>query len=137
MNSPYIVYDDVTGAVRSMGMSSSPLTQADNRPGFTAVIGTINPYTEYINISTQLPTAKLDSPVTVDKTSVTADGIDEVVFSGILVGDLVTIDLDGYRLDDYEYTVDDAELTFDAPGTYSIIIESPVLLNKEITINAT
>ena len=72
------------------------------------------------------------NPATIDKTSITGNGIDTAKISNIVANSIIAVDGIG------TYTVDDGEFEFsiDTPGTYLIECVTHDYLNGEFTINA-
>ena len=77
-------------------------------------------------------TAKTEFTATWDAITVAADGVAEIVLSGLPVPCIVLID--------YEHSVEvtdgSLEFTADAPGTYSVVVDEVAYIRQEWTVDA-
>lgn len=77
-------------------------------------------------------TAKTEFTATWDAITVAADGVAEIVLSGLPVPCTVLID--------YEHSVEvtdgSLEFTADAPGTYSVVVDEVAYIRQEWTVDA-
>ena len=132
----HIVYITTTGEIVSTGYGDI-ITGFDWLPGNETVIaGIANFDTDYININnTNTVTAKTIMGIMENNTNVIADGIDPVVLTMLPNPTYITIS--GSVDDRIEVTDTTIEITFDTPGTYTLLLESFPYLNKEVIVNAT
>jgi len=128
----YTFYDKTTGeilkiATCSKGAMEYELTQNTNTE---VILGHYSDALYYIVSGAVEPRPSMD--LSVDKTTITADGTDEATITNIPSG--ATATCEGESL-----TIDDGELVFtaDTVGTYTITFECWPYLDEEVTINAT
>ena len=96
------------------------------------VDGVGNYDSNYIDIETQTIAQKQPSPITVDKTTCVANGVDPVTFTNIPVGAKLIVYNTQQLIDD-----GDAVLTFNFPADFIIRILHPQYLAYEVVIHAT
>ena len=79
---------------------------------------------------------RVEVPYSIDKTTITADGVDYLTVSGLPITPVFISVLwpDGSR---DELTGSTLEFGHDVPGTYDIILSSPIHLDTIITVTAT
>lgn len=72
------------------------------------------------------------NPATIDKTILTANGVDQATISNLPTPTVVKVNGDTYTVTDGTF-----EFTIDLPGTYPIIVDSFPYLTKEFEVTAT
>jgi len=126
----YIAYDNNGKILWVMDNSSIDETQTDMANEVNVMEGMADDETQYVDngVIADRPSMNLS----VDKTTITANGTDEATISNIPSG--ATATCEGESL-----TIDDGELVFtaDMAGTYTITFECWPYLDEEVTINAT
>lgn len=126
------IYNSTTGRIKSLVTTTTQinLTVWEIPTGFSLLQFKANNL-QYINLTTKLPVDKQSLTVSWDKTSITADGLDIAILSGLPIPCTVFID-------DIENEVSDGTLEFtaDAVGEYQIRIDEVEYLPQEWTINA-
>ena len=126
----YILYDKITGEILQTGVCTPADFSSQLQVAGRALLeGIANDMTQYIVTGTVAD--KVENPATIDKTEISADGID--VATILDLPDFTTIWFDGT-----EYVVTDGifEFTIDTPGEYVIRCESFPYLDKEFTVYA-
>ena len=102
--------------------------------GYSLTVGKTDFATEFVDISQDPPviTSKLNVPYALNTSSILADGVAAATFTGL--PDSTTVSINST-----EYTVDDNEFIFavDLPGSYELILSSPIHLDTSVTITAT
>ena len=128
----FVVYD-ATGLILRSGVCALADMDLQAGAGELVMEGLANDTLEYVvdGAIVQRP----PMPVLVSATTVPANGVSVVSFTGIPAGALMRVN--GPARD--AFTVDDgvADLTFDAPGTYQIDIDLFPYIYLEETIDAT
>ena len=126
----FIAYDDKGQILWVMRNSSVDERETEMAQSFCVMEGTADDDTQYVKdgVITDRPSMNLS----VDKTTITANGADEATISNIPSG--ATATCEGESL-----TIDDGELVFtaDTAGIYTIKFECWPYLDEEVTINAT
>lgn len=79
---------------------------------------------------------KQDFRVILDKTDISADGIDAVSMEGLPVPCEIWVELAGQRVFTFHPADGNVAVTFDTPGEYLVTVSSLMYKTKEITINA-
>lgn len=93
-----------------------------------------NPKTHRMNYSdeTFALEATPSNPATIDKTSITGNGIDTAKISNIVENSIIVVEgIGSYSVDDGEF-----EFSIDTPGTYLIECVTHDYLNGEFTVDA-
>lgn len=76
---------------------------------------------------------KINIPYTVDKTTITADGVDKASFSGLIEGTIVDFaGLGSAEIDETGL----ADFAIDLPGVYDIVLSYGAYYSQTITITA-
>jgi hypothetical protein len=78
------------------------------------------------------PTLRPELPATIDRTNLTADGIDTATITNLPNPSTVTVNRQSVTVEDGTL-----ELTFDLPGSYVVKVESFPYLPWEVAIHAT
>lgn len=135
----YVIFDSSTGAIKSlMSAPNESAVQLNISPGFDFMLfdqsGIFSQYK--VNVSTSLLELKTSMNVTNSPLTITADGVDSSIVSGIEVGSCVEITRDNKL-----YLVDKAltsTLSFktDDPGVHQIKFRHPLYLDTVIEITA-
>lgn len=128
----FIIHDTL-GQILRTGSCPDSMVADQLQPGETAIEGAANDLTQYI--AGGIVTNKPAIGAVIDKTTVTANGIDFCTISGLpnpshisVIGGGASIAAD---------VIDGAiELTFDTPGAYRVRCESINKLPAEILIDA-
>lgn len=132
-----IVYRRSNGEIVGMpGPSARPMDDSDVAPEFAVITdGADDANTHDHYISAGVVTARPASPCTIDKTSITANGLDTATISSIPVGTTALVtDANGT----VAYTVNDGtlEITADEPGQIAITVAAPFPA-KALTVTVT
>lgn len=137
MSTPFIVYDASTGLIKRIGSAMAAdggagMASAQAGAGEAVLVGvSANPETDYVDVATGTIKPRPALSLTIDKTTIAADGVDAATISGIPAGARYAIlgtSLGG--------TVNDGtlEVTSTKKGRMEVIIEHPPAIpwRKEI-----
>lgn len=134
-----IIFRRSNGEIVGMpGESSRPMTDADVAPEYDVITDGAdgaNQNEHYIAGSPPAVTARPAPACTLDKSTITANGLDTATLSGIPTGASVRVtDSNGPT----DYTVNDGtmEITADGPGTITIAV-TPAFPYKPLTVTVT
>lgn len=125
----YIVYENLTGKITKTGRCPVDMVALQAGDGRTVIEGTANDLTEYVVAGAVTP--KPAMPVVIDKTEVTADGVDTATMTGL--PDPCTLRVQG---ENHLVEGGEAEVSFDLSGQYVVKIVAFPYLDFEVTINA-
>lgn len=116
---PFVVCDAV-GRILRTGSAPGDLVPLQSGAGESVFAGSADPINDYIANVTTAPTAtaRPESPVTLDKTSVAADATDTVTLSNVAAG--AAISITGPASGGGTGDGNPVHLTFAAPGVYRI-----------------
>jgi len=130
--SQYYTYVTATGRIYSRGYSENPQFKAVFNPELTVVEGFADAKSQYFDLVEGILKDKTELSLTIDKTTLTADGTDSVNISGIPVGTI-------YWQSDVTFVVDDGSLIFttDVANTYLLEFHSIEHFDVEVTLVAT
>ena len=128
----YVKYNRITGDIISTGNIRGDLLPNLDTVDWTAMPGGADPKTQYIDVTGPSVADKVDMPLLVSTSIITADGVDSTTISNIAVGALVFSPAIGV------VTINDGELIFttDLVGSYLFTFRKSEYLQKEITIDA-
>jgi hypothetical protein len=128
------IYDSVTGEIRAS--LSAPMSELRIPPDDIQYYwGPADSQTEYIDVVSEQPVPRPAWPALPDKTTVTADGVDMVTFSGLPAN--THCNMRGAHQESMDITDGTLELTFDFPGTCVVEFYAFPYQNYSVTINAT
>ena len=137
-NSTFVIYDSITGEILRNGNCSSDVISAQAQAG-EAIISDVNTSSlfSFVDVTgTPTLTAKSTSPVTIDITTVVADGVTPITVSNIPNPSKVRVKSGSYH-ETTDVTDGTLAITFDTAGTYRIHIHSRSALTKTIEVTAT
>ena len=112
----YIVYDPKTGEILKTGICPGNDFELQNKDGEKIIEGIADQKEQYIQNGEIVNRPQM--PITINQTTVHADNTDTIIISNIPTGATMIIEREVYTIDDGV-----AELTFENPGTYRIMIE--------------
>lgn len=127
---PDYVVHDASGRILRYGGCPEDQVSAQAGAGELAIEGSGGDMSHYVTGGVITP--KTPSAATLDKTSVTADGVDTATISNISPPAFVWIGNEMIG----ETSDSSVELTFDTPGEYVIRLDEVEHFLKEFTINA-
>lgn len=121
-----------SGVVESVFTGSEPIEA--ELDGLPYIAGAVDYKTEFVDVSQSPPVkaSKQSTPFTQNKTQINADGIDELVLSGlpdpctVIWPDGVVTEVTGGRV----------AWSVDYPGSYAFKLSSPIHLETEVGIEA-
>lgn len=125
----------ITSAFDNLPFQPEPITN----PADTFIDGSFyNPAEYYIDTNTGLPVLKTVQTIVQSTDTMVANGIEEVSFSNIATNSSVELDMPGTQ-SPITITVDDGilNLTYNEPGTYSIMFMNNYSLNTTFEVTAT
>jgi hypothetical protein len=130
-------YNYLTGQLGGVSVWYLPMMAdlMDQNPEVGFIPGSHDNQTHYVDVSGEphVLVERPDMPLSIDKTTIIADGVDFLTISGIPAGARIYID----RMIDAIATGEDVEITLDTEGVYKLRIELfPYKLIREI-INGT
>ena len=128
----FIEFETLTGEIVSSGMSTNPLDTGDDDPTTTVILGEASKH-QYIDITdgnTLLD--KTPMLISVDKTTLSANGTDKVTISNIPIGASCTIGADS------PFTIDDSvlEFTTNISQAYLMVFRKVEYITEEVIIVA-
>jgi hypothetical protein len=130
---PYLVYSSVTREIKRTGwcLEEDVSAQAINNDEATLSL-IADDSLHYINPSTLERMDKQTTPITVDSTTLTADGVDKVTFSSIPTSAEIFVNAQTVGLcDDGVF-----EFSSDTVGSHTITIKKVEFLDYQVIINA-
>jgi len=128
----YIVYNNSTGQILRTGACPDDMVSIQKLSIEEDVIeGEAHDLTQYVIFPSLLVINKEANPASIDKISITADGIDTATISDLPNPTDVRINKDKYVVTDGTF-----EFTVDTTGTYIIICDAFPYLLKEFTVDA-
>jgi len=135
MTVPFVVYD-ANGVVLRTGACPRSMLALQMRVDEFVLEGQANDATQYVDIATLTVRDKAPLGGVPNKTTALADGADLVVISNLPNPTTARITGPGVS---QTVTVTDGtlELTFAAPGTYTVVLSALHRLDQTVTINAT
>lgn len=124
------MYDTTTGEITKR--YRGPYVNSNTTENESSIEGWYDSLTHYIDTSTQAPVSKPAMPVTLDKTTLLADGVDSITASNVPSPTTVTLDGNAYEVTDGVF-----EFTINQPGEYVLFMRSMYYLNytEDITAN--
>lgn len=133
MNS-YAIYDSATGKIDRIYQGTEAEAQLQPLQGESVieVAQGVTDVNSFVVTSTGTVESKQAFPISASATEITADGVDELVITGIPVGTTVTWP------DGQQDEVTDGEVRFsvDLVGTYTLRLEALQYLTEDITVEA-
>jgi hypothetical protein len=128
----YVLYDPATGEIREFGTTSTLASLA--RPDLIAIEATATGAGNYVDVTTDPVTvrSKTSMGFTVDKTTMTADGVDTVTISGLPAGVTVTVN----HLSEVVVIDGSFEFTTDTAGAYHLEIYALEYFTEVLDIDA-
>jgi len=136
--SNYSVYNNSGKIVRSISAPPNMLGLQPLSLGESIINAKANLETDYIpNPANPVVTPRPANPTTLDKTTVTADGVDKAIASGVPLNSVITLTDSTGSITTGTATTSSIDLIFDIAGTYTIRVELFPYLDFEATINAT
>lgn len=128
----YVVYDSEGRILKSGTCQSSDINlQADSTSYVIPVYSIVDDRKWYVDASIGELAERQAITATFNKTTVTADGIDEAVLSVLPIPCTVYVDGVPEVIDDGS-----AEFSFTDPGTYSIVVDEVAYLRQSWEIEA-
>jgi len=127
-------YDTTTGEIDHIAVCLDDIVPPAP-PGQAIYLGELNMATDYVDPVTGEPATKTLLGATVDKTSVTADGVDLVTITGLANPTKVRVTGPNGETD-YQVTDGTLELSFSTPGTYRVRMFAPRRQGQWVDINA-
>lgn len=130
--SVYSCYDLITGKVMWAGEMPDYMIPLQTTDKLGVIREALNTNTHYVDVNTETSKPRPPLPVVANKSQIQADGVDELVLSGVPVGSSVIWP------DGEEGVVNDGEvaLSVDLAGSYVIKIVSFPYLTEEFTVEA-
>ena len=128
----YIVYKTSTGEILRSGVCQDMDLSLQAATGEEVLEGIVNDLIHIIDTSTGDVISKPIIPSTINKTTMSADGVDKIVISNIPNPTSIQIKDEG----SWEVTDGVFELTTDTVGKYIVKLTSNLYLDKEYSINA-
>lgn len=91
MSVPYIVYDLATGIIKRVGRAldgagGAPTARSQAAAGEGVIVGVADPETNYVDPATKEIRARPLLALSVDRTTIAADGVDKATISGVPAG---------------------------------------------------
>lgn len=128
----WTLFDKQGRILMSVKYSEMNYNDSTYNQGRNVIEGTSDPYLDYVDIGNKTIKKRPKMSLTIDKTSILANGSDAVTIKGIPDNAIA-------RVGTHEVTITDGTLTFttDMPGEYTICLECFPYLEEEVTINAT
>lgn len=128
MSTPFVVYDSATGLIKRVGSAmdgggGAGTASSQAGAGESVLIGvSASPETEYVDVATGAVKPRPTLGLSIDKTTIVADGVDAATISGIPAGAqyaIIGTSIGG--------TVNDGtlEVTSAKKGKLEVIIEHP------------
>jgi hypothetical protein len=128
----YIVYSNASGKILRTGICPDEMVDIQKLGVLEeAIEGEAHDLTQYINTEDQTVVNKTENPATINKTDISANGVDSATISGLPTDSLVTANNMSYEVTDGIF-----EFTIDSIGIYVIRCDSFPYLIKEFTVNA-
>jgi len=135
----FTIYES-TGKILRTGIAPDNMIAAQTQAGEFLVGEPGNDLTQYIpDVANPVITQRPANTTTVDKTTVTADGVDKIILSAIPLNSVITLaNTKDANIAPVVTTTTTAtiDLVFDIPGTYKLKVELFPYLPFEATINA-
>jgi hypothetical protein len=127
-----IIYDTITGHINRISSCPASMASTQAQTGETAIEGTADDATQIIDVLTETVIDKSILPSSINKVSILADGIDQIIISNLPNPTFISIEGEG------RWIVSDGlfEFTVDTPGEYEFTCQSPLYLEVGYTINA-
>jgi hypothetical protein len=110
------------------------MVQMQKQEGEFLFEGTSDIFSDYVNNGEVIK--REIQPTTVNKTTLSADGVDSIVFSNVPNGTFSAINLNNMDIQVFGSVVGEDTFSTTISGTYSIKIESFPYLDFEITVEA-
>lgn len=127
-----VVYDANGRILRNCVCQESDVILQADEPEYVMIVGSSFPGALWrVDMNTHELTARTPLSATLDKATVTADGIDEAVLSGLPIPCTVYIDGVPEVINDGS-----AEFSFTDPGTYIVMVNEPAYLQQFWQIEA-
>ena len=127
------IFDPITGQILRIVQAPSGIAQNQAQSGEAWMVGKSNDLTQYV--SGGLITDRPEMPGTLNKTTIVADGADEMIFSGL--PDPCDVAVSGPVIGASPITGGTFVLTVDFPGDYRVEFSAFPYLPKEISFVAT
>ena len=132
MMSRWAIYNTATGLIDRVysGPESEAAIQLLSGEGFTSIADGLDDRTAYVQDGVAI--ARPPFPITISKSTIDADGIDECLITGVPAGTEVTWP------DGQTDIVNDGEVAFavDLPGEYILKFSAVPYLTQEVAIEA-
>ena len=128
MTMRWALYDE-SGAI--IQVYTGPESEAELQGWqYIPILDGLDDSTSYVDAEAVLP--KLPFSLAITQTTISANGTDEAVISGIPAG--ATVEWPDGQID--EVTDGEVRLSVDLPGTYTLIFDAVPYLRQEVTIEA-
>lgn len=130
MSSRYYVYDTLTGEILRTGSCSESDVSLQPQEGESVGVGEAADDVHYVLDGK--PELRIPCPYNRTKSTITADGVDEVNFYGLPANCTVIWP------DEFESVINDGSIQYsvDYPGTYTFILRSPIHLERSVEVEA-
>ncbi len=127
--SDFIQYDPNTGKIKHSGSCPEKLLTLQNIEGLTRLDVVGNRKTDYVDLDTLEIKPKTTFNLTLNKTTIDADGIDTITSNNVPLGTVLLFDGEKYIIDDRELGI-----TLDVVGLYELKLSYPQYLDEVIEI---
>ena len=126
-NVNFIQYNSTTGRVLHSGTCPSSTLHLQDVEGLVTLEGIGSIKADYVDAG--VVKAKTSFNLTLNKTTVTADGVDTITSSNVPLGTILRFDGETYEIDDGEL-----EITLDVVGVYQLRLDYPQNIKEVIEI---